>query len=168
MPPLTASTQAKEVEETLDPPDWEEFRRFAHGVIKDTAERLATLRERAAGQEMPEAVRASCDEALPVEGAGAERAYAEFVERVRPYPNGNLHPRFWGWVQGTGTPLGMMADMLAAGLNPHLGGFDQAPALVEHQVLAWLAELMGMPRTTSGLLVTGGTMANLVGVAVAR
>jgi len=168
MPPLSASTHAKEVEETLDPADWEEFRRFAHGVIDDTMGWLATLRERAAWREMPEAVRDSFDEAMPVEGAGAERAYAEFVERVRPYPNGNLHPRFWGWVQGTGTPLGMIADMLAAALNPHMAGFNQAPALVEKQVLAWLAELMGFPRGSSGVLTSGGTMANLIGLAVAR
>ena len=168
MPPLTASTHAREVEETLDPADWEEFRRFAHGVIDDTVGWLATLRERAAWSEMPEAVRASFDEAMPVEGAGAAWAYAEFVERVRPYPNGNLHPRFWGWVQGTGTPLGMIADMLAAALNPHMAGFNQAPALVEKQVLAWLAELMGFPRGSSGVLTSGGTMANLIGLAVAR
>jgi aromatic-L-amino-acid/L-tryptophan decarboxylase len=168
MPPLTASIQAKEVEETLDPADWEEFRRFAHGVIDDTVEWLATLRERAAWQEMPEAVRASFDEALPMEGAGAERTYVEFVERVRPYPNGNLHPRFWGWVQGTGTPLAMIADMLASALNPHMAGFNQAPALVEKQVLAWLVELMGFPPGSSGVLTSGGTMANLIGLAVAR
>jgi len=168
MPPLAVSTHAEQVEETLDPPDWEEFRRFAHGVIDDTVGWLATLRERAAWQEMPVAVRASFDEPLPVEGAGAERAYAEFVERVRPYPNGNLHPRFWGWVQGTGTPLAMIADTLASALNPHLAGFNQAPALVEKQVLTWLAELMGFPRGSSGLLTSGGTMANLIGLAVAR
>jgi glutamate/tyrosine decarboxylase-like PLP-dependent enzyme len=168
MPPLAASTHAKQVEETLDPADWEEFRKFAHGVIDDTVGWLTTLRERAAWQEMPEAVRGSFDEALPIKGAGAQRAYAEFVERVRPYPNGNLHPRFWGWVQGTGTPLAMIADMLAAALNPHMAGFNQAPALVEKQVLAWLAELMGFPRESSGVLTSGGTMANLIGLAVAR
>jgi len=165
---LARATHAREVEETLDPADWEEFRRFAHGVIDDTVEWLATLRERAAWSEMPEAVRGSFDEAAPIDGAGAARAYAEFVERVRPYPNGNLHPRFWGWVQGTGTPLAMIADMLASALNPHMAGFNQAPALVEKQVLAWLAELMGFPRGSSGVLTSGGTMANLIGLAVAR
>ena len=162
------TTQAPQIEETLDPADWEEFRRFAHGVIDDTVAWLASLRERAAWTEMPAGVRASFDEALLIEGAGVERAYAEFVERVRPYPNGNLHPRFWGWVQGTGTPLGMIADMLAAALNPHMAGFHQAPALVEKQVLAWLAELMGFPLGSSGVLTSGGTMANLIGLTVAR
>jgi len=129
---------------------------------------LETIHQQPAWRPMPTSVRASFAEPLPWDGEGPAAAYEEFVERVLPYPNGNLHPRFWGWVQGNGTPLGMMADMLAAGLNPHLAGFDQAPALVEHQVLAWLAELMGMPRSTSGLLVTGGSMANIIGVAVAR
>ena len=159
---------ANQIEETLDPADWEEFRRFAHGVIDDTVGWLATLRERPAWTEMPEAVRNSFAEPLPMEGTGAKRTYAEFVDRVRPYPNGNLHPRFWGWVQGTGTPLAMMADMLASALNPHMAGFNQAPALVEKQVLAWLTELMGFPRESSGVLTSGGTMANLIGLAVAR
>jgi len=158
----------RQVEETLDPADWEEFRRFAHGVMDNTVDWLESLRDRAAWQEMPDSVRNSFAEAVPVEGVGAERTYGEFVERVRPYPNGNLHPRFWGWVQGTGTPLAMIADMLASALNPHMAGFNQAPALLEKQVLAWLAELMGFPRESSGVLTSGGTMANLIGLAVAR
>jgi aromatic-L-amino-acid decarboxylase len=155
-------------EETLDPADWEQFRKFAHGVVEDTISFLATLRERSAWVPMPDNVRASFREPLPLEPAGAERAYAEFVDRVRPYPNGNLHPRFWGWVQGTGTPLAMLADLLASALNPHMAGFNQTPALVEEQVLAWLKELMGFPRDSSGVLVSGGSMANLIGLAVAR
>jgi glutamate/tyrosine decarboxylase-like PLP-dependent enzyme len=79
-----------------------------------------------------------------------------------------LHPRFWGWVQGNGTPLAMLADMLAAGMNPHMAGFNQAPAQVEEQILTWLSTLMGYPSGTTGLLVTGGTMANTLGLAVAR
>ena len=158
-------------EETLDPDSaaaWAEFRALAHRMVDDMLTHLETIHQQPAWRPMPTSVRASFAEPLPWDGEGPAAAYEEFVERVLPYPNGNLHPRFWGWVQGNGTPLGMMADMLAAGLNPHLAGFDQAPALVEHQVLAWLAELMGMPRSTSGLLVTGGSMANIIGVAVAR
>jgi len=157
---------------TLDPrtpEEWAAFRALAHRMVDDTLDHLAGLRDAPAWRRMPDEVRASIrGEPLPWEGAGAEAAYRDYVERVRPYPNGNLHPRFWGWVQGTGTPLGAMADMLAAALNPHLAGFDQAPALVEHQVVAWLAEVVGMPPGASGVLVTGGTMANVLGVAVAR
>ncbi|MDB4900312.1 MAG: decarboxylase, partial [Gemmatimonadetes bacterium] len=104
----------------------------------------------------------------PRAGAGDAAAYDAFVERVMPYTSGNQHPRFWGWVQGNGTPLAMMAEMLAAGINPHLAGFNQAPALMEYEVIRWLATLLGMPEQASGLLVSGGTMANTLGLAVAR
>jgi aromatic-L-amino-acid decarboxylase len=155
-------------EETLDPADWDAFRALAHRMVDDTLDHLATLRDRAAWQPMPPAVRAGFDEPLPRVGEGDEAAYEQFRERILPYPNGNLHPRFWGWVQGNGTPLGMMSDMLAAAMNPHLAGFDQAPARVEHQVVRWLAELMDFPADAGGVLVTGGTMANVLGLAVGR
>ena len=155
-------------EETLDPTDWNSFRALAHRMVDDTLDHLSTLRSRPAWQNMPDHIRDSFDEPLPLEPSGAESVYQEFVDRIRPYPNGNLHPRFWGWVQGTGTPLGMMADMLASALNPHLAGFNQAPALVEHQVLKWLTELMGFPPEATGALTSGGTMANLIGLTVAR
>jgi glutamate/tyrosine decarboxylase-like PLP-dependent enzyme len=157
-----------EPEETLDPGDWEEFRRLGHRMLDETIDYLATRREEPVWQPMPDSVRESFHKGLPMEPIGMEAAYTEFVERIRPYPNGNNHPRFWGWVQGTGTPLGMMADMLAGAMNPHMAGFNQAPALAEKQVLEWLTELMGMPRETSGVLVSGGTIANLIGLAVAR
>lgn len=153
---------------TLDPADWDEFRALAHRMVDDTLAHLASLHEQPAWRPMPDDVRGSFAEPLPMEGVGDGEAYAAFAERVRPYPNGNLHPRFWGWVQGTGTPLAMMAEMLAAALNPHLAGFNQAPKHVEEQVIAWLAELMGFPASATGVLVAGGTMANVLGLAVAR
>jgi glutamate/tyrosine decarboxylase-like PLP-dependent enzyme len=158
----------KHEELTLDPADWNAFRTLAHRMVDDMLSHLATLREQPAWREMPTSVRESFRSPVPRQGEGEPAAYSAFVERVMPYTVGNLHPRFWGWVQGNGTPLGMMADMLAAGINPHLAGFNQAPALVEHEVIRWLAELLGMPANASGVLVTGGTMANTLGLAVAR
>jgi glutamate/tyrosine decarboxylase-like PLP-dependent enzyme len=161
-------TDAHLPEETLDPDSWDRFRALAHRMLDDTLDHLATLRERPAWQPLPDEVRRALDEPVPREGQGEEAVYEEFVRNVLPYPNGNLHPRFWGWVQGNGTPLGMMADMLAAAMNPHMAGFTQAPALVEAQVVRWLAVLLGFPPDAGGVLVTGGTMANILGLAVAR
>jgi aromatic-L-amino-acid decarboxylase len=156
-------------EESLDPADWTAFRALAHRMVDDSLDFLATLGERPPWRPMPAGVReAITAEPLPRAPQSAERAYDDFVTNVLPFTNGNRHPRFWGWIQGNGTPLGMMADMLAAGMNPHCAGLDQAPKLVELQVIAWLAELMGFPRDSSGLLVSGGTMANVLGLAVAR
>src|SRR5439155_13561079 len=98
----------------------------------------------------------------------AADVYEEFKRDVLPYPTGNIHPRFWGWVIGTGTPVGMLADMLASGMNPQVAEFDDSSAVVENQVIAWLVELLGLPAGTHGLLVSGGSMANFVGLAVAR
>lgn len=157
------------IEEPLDPANWDEFRKLAHRMVDDSLDHLMTVRERAPWTPLPKNVRSSLTgEALPREAQGAERAYMDFLTNVLPYTNGNRHPRFWGWIQGSGTPLGMMADMLAAGMNPHCAGLDQSSKLVELQVIAWLAELMGFPNDASGVLVTGGTMANVTGLAVAR
>lgn len=156
-------------EETLDPSDWDAFRALAHRMVDDSLDHLKTLGERAPWTPLPPAVRSALtSEALPRSPQSAEKAYDEFLTNVLPYTNGNRHPRFWGWIQGNGTPLGMMADMLAAGMNPHCAGLDQAPKLVELQVISWLAELMGFPKDSSGVLVSGGTMANVLGLAVAR
>ena len=108
---------------TLDPADWDSFRRLAHQMVDDMVEHLRTLRDQPAWQPMSSDVREHLREPLPREGQGAEATYQQFLEYVLPYGNGNRHPRFFGWVQGNGTPLGMMADMLAAGMNPHMAGF---------------------------------------------
>ncbi|HEU5154252.1 MAG TPA: pyridoxal-dependent decarboxylase [Gemmatimonadales bacterium] len=154
--------------QTLDPSDWAAFRTLGHRMVDDMIAFLASLHDAPAWRAMPPGARATFTSAVPLDPEGAEAAYEEFLRDVLPYSNANHHPRFWGWVQGTGTPLGMMADMLASGLNAHLAGFDQAPAEVEHQVLRWFTELMGMPKETSGVLATGGTMANILGLTVAR
>ncbi len=159
---------AHEPERTLDPASWSDFRALAHRMVDDMLSHLESLRAQPAWREMPREVRMSFASPVPRDGAGDEAAYEAFAQRVMPYTCGNVHPRFWGWVQGNGTPLGMMADMLAAGINPHMAGFNQAPALVEHEVIRWLAEMLGMPVGSSGLLVSGGTMANTLGLAVAR
>lgn len=155
-------------EETLDPTDWKEIRELGHRMLDDMLDYLSTVRDKPAWQPVPQSVKTHLRQPLPTQPSHPEAVYEEFVENVLPYTNGNRHPRFWGWVQGNGTVLGMLADMLASGMNPHMAGFDQAPKLVEQQVLAWLTELMGMPKETSGILLGGGSMANITGLVVAR
>jgi hypothetical protein len=156
-------------ERTLDPADWESFRALGHRMLDDMLDHLSTLREQPAWRQVPEPVRTGLlGEPVPRLPQGEAAVYEEFLRNVLPYPNGNLHPRFFGWVQGNGTPLAMLADMLASGMNPHMAGFNQAPAMVEQKVVSWLATLMGFPETASGVLESGGTMASILGLAVAR
>ncbi|MGH7535047.1 MAG: pyridoxal phosphate-dependent decarboxylase family protein [Gemmatimonadales bacterium] len=164
---MSAPTELS-VAETLDPADWDELRTLGHQMVDDMMEYLATVRERPVWRSVPPAVKAALAAPVPLDPADAAAVYQEFRRDILPYPTGNIHPRFWGWVMGTGTPLAMLADMLASGMNPHLAGYDQSAALVERQVIAWLGELFGMPAGSSGLLVSGGSMANLVGLTAAR
>ncbi|HJP58240.1 MAG TPA: pyridoxal-dependent decarboxylase [Gemmatimonadales bacterium] len=155
-------------EETLDPADWESLRALGHRMVDDALDWLRDVRERPVWQPIPDAVRASFQAPAPRTPSDPAAIYRDFTERVLPYPMGNVHPRFWGWVIGTGTPFGALADLLAATMNPNCGGADHSGTLVEHQVLDWLKELLGVPMEASGLLVSGGSMANLVGLTVAR
>ncbi|WFL78381.1 pyridoxal-dependent decarboxylase [Altererythrobacter arenosus] len=153
---------------SLDPADWEADRAVAHRMVDDMFDYLQSVRERPAWQHVPDEVRAALDENLPREGTPLAQVYDEFRERVLPYPTGNLHPRFFGWVMGNGTVTGMLGEMLMAGMNAHGAGYDQSALYVEQQVIRWLAQLVGYPQDASGILVSGGTMANLNGLAVAR
>ena len=153
---------------TLDPADWAATRELAHRMVDDMLTFLETVRDRPAWQPVPAEVRDRFAGPVPFEGSSLEQVYAEFVRDVLPYPTGNVHPRFWGWVMGTGTPTGMLAEMLAAGMNAHVAGYDQAASLVERQVLDWLTTLMGFPAGASGVLVSGGTEANVNALIAAR
>ncbi|HEU4565605.1 MAG TPA: pyridoxal-dependent decarboxylase [Gemmatimonadaceae bacterium] len=155
-------------EETLDPADWEELRALGHRMVDDMLAYMETVRERPAWQPIPADVRERFRVPVPRAPEGAERAYDDFVRDVLPYPTGNIHPRFWGWVMGNGTALGAMAEMMAATMNPNLGGAEHAANHVERQVIDWCKEMLGYPAEASGLLVSGGSMANLVGLTVAR
>jgi aromatic-L-amino-acid/L-tryptophan decarboxylase len=155
-------------ETTLDPQNWDELRTLGHRMMDDMFDYLRGVRERPVWQPFPEAVKARLAEPVPHRGRPAEAVYEQFLSDVLPYPPGNIHPRFWGWVIGTGTPLAMLADLLASGMNPQSAGIQEGARYVEERVIAWLAELMGFPQGSSGLLVSGGSMANLVGLAVAR
>jgi glutamate/tyrosine decarboxylase-like PLP-dependent enzyme len=137
-------------------------------MLDDMFTYLETSRERYVWQPMPEEIQQAFNEPLPSGEQPAEAVYDEFRRNVLPYPMGNTHPRFWGWVMGNNTPLAVLADMLASAVNPNMGGGDHAAVKVEAQVIEWCKQMFGFPAEASGLLLSGGSMANLIGLAVAR
>ncbi len=155
-------------QETLDPADWDDLRRQGHRMLDDMFDYLEHLREQPVWQPIPPTVRDGFREALPRAPGELAAAHEAFMRDVLPYAVGNAHPGFMGWVHGGGTPIGMLAEMLAAGLNANLGGRDQMPIEVERQVLRWMRELFGFPDSASGLFVTGTSMGNLISVLTAR
>jgi aromatic-L-amino-acid decarboxylase len=152
----------------LDPDNWDELRAQGHRMLDDMLDNLSTLRERPLWQAPTPEQRARCRVALPRGPGRLEDVHAQFMADVAPYGSGNRHPGFMGWVQGGGTAVGMLAEMLAGGLDANLGGRDHMPIEVERQVVAWMAELFGFGPEASGLFMTGTSVANLCAVLIAR
>lgn len=153
---------------SLDPADWTTHRRVAHQALDLALNYQEKIADRPAWRPMPREAEARLESPLPLEGEGIEAAVRAFRETVLPYVLGNPHPRFWGWVPGQGTPGGIIAELLAAGVNPVTGPFNDSSARVEAQVVDWLREAVGMPEGTGGVLTSGGSVANLIGLAVGR
>ena len=154
--------------ETLDPENWEEMRTLAHRMIDDAVDYLRDVADRPVWQPVPDEVRQRLQAPAPQQPEGPGQAYAEFKRDILPYPMGNIHPRFWAWYMGSGTFMGAMGDFMAAIMNPNLGGANHVAPLVEHQVIGWLRDMVGFPAGASGLLTSGGSAANLIGLTVAR
>jgi glutamate/tyrosine decarboxylase-like PLP-dependent enzyme len=153
---------------TLDPADLPAFRAQAHRMLDDMLDYARDIRDRPVWQPAPEEVRARFRAAVPEAPSDLATVHADFMRDVLPYAAGNVHPGFMGWVHGGGTPVGMLAEMLAAGLNANLGGRDHAPIEVERQIVRWMRRIFGFPESSSGLFVTGTSLANLIGVLIAR
>ena len=155
-------------DESLDPADWDAFRQLAHRLLDDALDHLHAVRERPVWQPVPAAVRQALAEPLPREPQGVERACRDVRDLILPYPTGNAHPRFWGWVHGSGTAGGVLAELVAAAMNANCGGRDHGAILVERQVIQWCRQLFDFPEGASGILLSGTSMATLIGLAVAR
>ena len=157
-----------EPSQTLDPKDWNEVRALGHRMLDDMIDHVAGIRERPVWQPIPDAIRSRFRDGLPKSPSELNDVYREFSDCIAPYATGNVHPGFMGWVHSGGSVVGMLAEMLAAGLNANLGGRDHVPIEVERQIVLWMRELFGFPGTASGIFVTGTSMANLMAVLVAR
>jgi aromatic-L-amino-acid decarboxylase len=153
---------------SLDPADWSELRSLGHRMLDDMLDYIETIRDRPVWRPIPDAVRATANGEMPRASAPLDSVYEEFSRTILPYSTGNVHPGFMGWVHGGGTAVGMLAEMLAAGLNANLGGRDHMPIEIERQIARWMGHAFGFPETASGLFVTGTSMANLVALLVAR
>jgi glutamate/tyrosine decarboxylase-like PLP-dependent enzyme len=152
----------------LDPQDWPALRGQAHRMLDDMLDHMQSIGEGPVWRPAPAPVREAFGDPLPRRPEPLEAVHEAFQRTVLPYGVGNAHPRFFGWVHGGGNVVGMLAEMLAAGLNANLGGRDHTPVEVERQVTRWMAELFDFPADAGGLFVTGASMANLIAVLVAR
>lgn len=137
-------------------------------MLDEMIDFVRDVRERPAWERVPDESKALLRAPLPLEGAAFEDVCAEFSQHVLPYPTGNIHPRFFGWVHGSGTPAGMLADLFAGAMNANPGGRDHAAVYVERQVVRWFCDLFAFGPDSSGILLGGTSMANFAGILVAR
>ncbi len=166
--PEGRETQSGRDSPTLDPRDWDGFRAQAHLMLDDILNYTQNIRKRPVWQPIPGGVRERFRGSVPVVPTDLADVHDEFMNYILPFAVGNAHPGFMGWVHGGGTPVGTLAEMLAAGLNANVGGRDQIPVEVERQIARWMRGVFGFPESAAGLFVTGTSMANFIAVTIAR
>jgi len=129
---------------------------------------LQSVGDRPTWQPVPQAVKDALAEPLPADGMSLADVYERFAHLILPYPTGNISPRFFGWVHGSGTPAGAIAELLAATMNSNVGGREHGAVYVERQVIKWFCELFKLGDSASGILLSGTSLANFVGILAAR
>jgi aromatic-L-amino-acid/L-tryptophan decarboxylase len=149
------------------PPD--EFRRLGYRAVDLLADYLTAVSSQPCRSPVPADVRhALMHQSLPAGPSEPDTLLEYIASTILPYPMGNGSPRFFGWINSPPAPMGVLADFLAAGLNPSVAGGDHAATYIEHAVLGWMREIVGVPSWSGGILTSGGSVANLIGLAVMR
>ena len=149
-----------------------QFRAAGHALVDRIADLLASVPERpVAPHTTPSAIRARLgDGRLPESGGDAATLLGDAATVLFDNSTFNGHPRFFGYITGSAAPIGILADMLAASVNPNCGAWSLSPTAteIERQTVRWVAEFIGFPASCGGLFVSGGNMANMVCFLAAR
>ena len=160
------NSQESLTEETLDPKNWGKLRALGHQMLDSMLDYIEDIRSRPTLTPTKEAIEEICVP-LTDDGEGEERVNQVFQRSILPYSLITTSPRFWGVVVGQGSPYGMLIEMLRGGMNS-AQEFTFIEAKVNAQVIDWIKEMLGFPKESSGVLVSGGSEANFTGLAVAR
>lgn len=152
----------------IDEPGWERVRATGHRMVDDLVARLSSIRDTPVWRPLPDEARAALRAPFPESPGDLDEVYDRVRDHVLPFGPGGIHPRFWGWVTGTGTATGALAEMLAATLNGPAGLFNDVTGEVEGAVLDWCKRVVGFPAEASGTITSGGSVANLIGLQIAR
>ncbi len=148
----------------------EEFKRLGYRAVDLAAAYLSGLPDRAVFQRMTEEQRqALMQMPMPSAPMAGDEILQCIAERILPFPMGNGHPRFFGWVNSPPAAMAVITEMLATAMNPSCAGGDHADVYLEHCVVRWLMEMLSFPTEGSaGHLVSGGSAASLTALAAAR
>ena len=167
---LRRRKQASVSSTTLDPTspeDWASLRANAHSLLDACMNRFETATEGRTWTPLPTAMKETLHEPLPREGISREAQCARLAALL-PYGVGNTHPRFFGWVNGSGSPGSVLPELVGAVMNVNCGAREHGAIHVEKQVLEWCRSMMGFPPECGALLVSGTSMATVIALKAAR
>ena len=149
----------------------EQFRALGHRVVDQIADFLGELQERPVALSMTpgQVLEELGNAAMPESGVDPEQILDRSIELLGRYNRLTMHPRQWGYIIGSASPIGALADLIAASFNPNVVSWQSAPMAteIENQAVRWIGELLGYP-VGGGLMVSGGNMANFIGFFAAR
>ena len=152
--------------------DNEEFRKAGHKLIDTIADFLGTIQQKPVTTgETSKALQALLGMAsLPADGTSTEHIIDKASALLLDHSLFNGHPKFFGYITSSPAPIGALADLLAAIVNPNVGAQVLSPMAtqIELQTIQWLSEFIGVPSTYGGILVSGGNMANFTAFVTAR
>ena len=150
----------------------EAFRIAGHRLVDAITAHLSELRGLpiTRGENPEEIRRALGGDGLPEEGMDGSAILNEVTPLLFEHSLFNGHPKFFGYITSSAAPIGALGDFLAASVNANVGAWQLSPLAteIELQTIRWIAELIGFPVRCGGVLVSGGNMANFVGILAAR
>jgi glutamate/tyrosine decarboxylase-like PLP-dependent enzyme len=150
---------------TLDPEDWEEFKKLGHKMLENSLTQIQNIREES-NIEIPEESKQKLLTPLPEKGEGPDKVYNTILENLLVYDNVMIRPDCWAFVNGQGSPFAMLVDMIISGRNSGAG--VPVDFHIMKQSLNWIKELLEIPQDYSATYVSGGSEANYTGLAIAR
>lgn len=156
------------LDNNLDPDDWSALADYLAEFTSKEINQLAKSLRTDVWQPVPETLKQSlADEPLPLAGSDLDIVAEEYRANIRPYRSGNTHPHFFGWVQGTGTVAGLMADIAISTMNSNCGGRDHGAIYIERQVIDWCKQIFAFPPQAGGLLTSGTSASTQLAVQLA-
>lgn len=158
----------EDINTSLEPNDWVDFRRQSIIVLDALIDMWQQLDSGPVWKAVPDDVRRKFISPIPESGIGVENAIHNLIHDVLPYPRGNIHPRFWGWVNGSGLPIAALADFAASALNSTVTSSESSAMFVEAQVLNWLKNMIEWKSDGDGLLTSGCSMGHIIAISCAR
>ncbi len=150
----------------------DEFKKIGYQLIETLSDFIDTIDEKPVTTgETPKQIQTVLGNAsLPEQGTSVSELFSKTSDLLLNHSLLNGHPKFFGYITSSPAPIGALADLLSAVVNPNVGANILSPmaTAIEKQTVKWLAEFIGIPSSCGGILVSGGNMANFTAFLAAR